>query len=354
MKSKDRFLKVKEEDDSEKGSYWYLNTDEVHFQESIENAFETAEKLEMWVGIVYYRPPHNGNLPQIPKLFSDDEKGLISELYILDGTDVIKYKTFQQDVPQRKKGNSLENCRPILPLPPPPLKNLILICEENEENDRIQEAALLNKNEKKRKSDSSSGRSRNSRGSLHDDNSRKSSKRGNNKCFSYNEDSSNHFGGMVGSLDKKSGLDEHRFGGPAEFNKPNQGYDSYLESIQQGIEISMDEESSGRCDAGVYPFIQYHFELEDEESPETPSSFALADGSMSVSPASLGLFNENDDMTPYLSNSSLLFGNQPSDNFALPMINMTSLDIESLIKDPSVPMDPTSFFWEANLNGWQN
>ncbi|KAJ3151218.1 Forkhead box protein J2, partial [Irineochytrium annulatum] len=84
MKSRGRFLKVKDSDDSEKGSYWHLNKDPSLLNETIENARETAARLESWQGILYLPIRTSTPHPLEPMLFSEEDKNFTEDLCVLD------------------------------------------------------------------------------------------------------------------------------------------------------------------------------------------------------------------------------------------------------------------------------
>ncbi|KAJ3017919.1 UNVERIFIED_CONTAM: Hepatocyte nuclear factor 3-beta [Siphonaria sp. JEL0065] len=141
MKSKCRFRKVKEEEDSEKGCFWSLNVDEPHFRESIENAWETCLKLETWNGILYYRMKPEEHAPSAkllgPTLFSEDNHKYYSDLYVFDEAgSFVKFRGGDNNLSAQAISASMAAAfqrfpqgyvQGYLPIPPPPLHNLIVV-----------------------------------------------------------------------------------------------------------------------------------------------------------------------------------------------------------------------------------
>ncbi|KAJ3407350.1 hypothetical protein HDU80_009027 [Chytriomyces hyalinus] len=141
MKSKCRFRKIKEEEDSEKGCYWSLNPTQPFHSDSIDNAWDTAEKLEFWQGVLYYKlsPAQSapGAPPLFPVLFSEDDRRFYPDMYTFDESG--NFGKFKPNSAE-PAGSAARNAamfgqgsrfgagfmRGVLPIPTPPYRNIMV------------------------------------------------------------------------------------------------------------------------------------------------------------------------------------------------------------------------------------
>ncbi|KAJ3075480.1 hypothetical protein HDU98_007978 [Podochytrium sp. JEL0797] len=132
MKSKCRFRKLKGTlDAAAKGCFWSINPDAPHYQDCVTNAWETAEKLETWRGVLYYKLPEH-SLPLAPSLFSDDELVVCRDLFAFDAVGGLARFNVMGVEPVRPSLFGVAVAPRELPTPRPPLRNLIVATEEDE------------------------------------------------------------------------------------------------------------------------------------------------------------------------------------------------------------------------------
>ncbi|KAJ1548834.1 Hepatocyte nuclear factor 3-beta [Cladochytrium tenue] len=129
MKSKGRFLKVKEDDDAEKGSYWHLNRDDAQqFRLAMESAHDTADRLAAWVGIVFYELPAEAEPVADSVLFGDDDPRFTGRLYVFHRARRLRFCPVDWDAAARRRPAFSDDRADFdRPLPPPPLRNLIVL-----------------------------------------------------------------------------------------------------------------------------------------------------------------------------------------------------------------------------------
>ena len=350
MKSKERFLKVKEEADSEKGCYWYLNPEQEQFQESLENALETSDKLENFVGIVYFKLQDGEEPPAVSVLFSDEDKRYSSELYYIDleKQSCVQFSKYHNsDLFNAKKRTTPIGSKAVLPLPPPPIHNLIVFIEEDYEPASV----FTTKAEKKRKNMSK-------------------------KIIKSSRSLDTDYVDSKKSREKKTG--EIEFGGlamayptPAEV-QDSDGFDDTSSSFgddqfysdssphrtpRRGSNLSLKNQPSTQtsllsyfpvssCNNDKYEVNENNDDSDTMNSIHEDKFDTFNNNSTQDISEGIDLFNEDENDCYSKSGYSLLFDKEPMSGYSIPIINLSFLDIDRLMADPSIPIDSeTSFYW---------
>jgi hypothetical protein len=348
MKSKERFLKVKEEDDSEKGCYWYLNPEGSNYAESIENAHETADKLDNFCGIVYYKLKDGEEPPAAPILFSDDDRTFTSELYAFDESSTtyvpfLKYAVHETNN-SKKKSHQTTTSRVELPLPPPPFRNLIVRIKGDTNE------GISTKSDKRKKALAQRRASKVEKVCLDDNGQQHDIPKISGQI---------EYGGLAmayptprDSNSSDCSEDDHHamqssfYTDPADFGY---GYeDNYfsnqLHSPQSFNYNVYHELTCHNPSQEVLSDVPLSPSAYKDLQPETPCATATLE---SFLPLSDDIFNEETDALSDYTPASLLFGSSRRKEFAVPVINVSRLDIESLINDPSVPIDEKTDLWDG-------
>lgn len=391
MKSKGRFLKIKENDDSEKGSFWYLNTEKTQFNLAMENARETSDKLESWVGIVYYQMRPEELVSSESLLFSEEDKYYADNLFIFDRSgNAVKFISHDWDSFSRKKLTSCPQSRENMPLPPPPYKNLIASTSQ-------EDAHLGSRRSSQPKVVKLPSVRKSRRGLI---------PAGSAPTTAVTLRSPHHFrrtdsnSATLGDDDvaEVTGGEELRFGGLA------MAYPSYMDdaddhtpsfsphfrrhhsngtassSMSSSVAAAASTatananwDSDGDMEVWVPPssrFPRHQSEQltttdgedeHDDESSLSSSTYMNTTANAAADTTSVkeimyqrmealaraSLFQEPDEEHIELHSSpSLLFdAYHTGDRFAVPIINVSTLDLDRLIADPSVPIDSVNFPW---------
>ncbi|KAJ3125960.1 hypothetical protein HK100_010517 [Physocladia obscura] len=133
MKSYTRFHKTKDFDDTEKGFDWSLNPAEPYHQESINNAWDSTEKLELFSGVLYYKIPKAG-MNGGSVLFSEDNKKYYDNLFFLDeNSGLVPFEPSQVANDYGANGLTPKHAgytKGFLPVPPVPYRNIIVLTQE--------------------------------------------------------------------------------------------------------------------------------------------------------------------------------------------------------------------------------
>ncbi|KAJ3113260.1 Forkhead box protein J3 [Phlyctochytrium bullatum] len=337
MKSRGRFLKVKEEDDSEKGSYWHLNPDPKFYAETIENAHETADKLENWIGILYYPARSGEELPPTPFLFSEEDRQYTDRMCVIDEFgSCIKFKGMPLDSCNRRKTATTANGMPVsrvdLPLPPPPYKNLIS-CPPVDLNASLHYPS--SKAERKRKRDEACREEAvsneiQSRAGLEYP---KRSKAHNLTPIETNVKHS-QFGGLV--MAYPTPLDDLEWANHLQMGVYGELPDQMLSFETQNMAAALGSPGLNHYDVSE---DQIRHQMLNMDVNGLNGFYETQASAFDAAPYQW-LFNDDDEVTLGVYASSLLFGGtQYQPDFAIPVVDVSSLDLDRLIADPTVPID---------------
>ncbi|KAJ3213913.1 hypothetical protein HDU67_002319 [Dinochytrium kinnereticum] len=373
MKSKGRFLKVKEEDDSEKGSYWHLNPDVNHFTETMENARDTAEKLEVWPGILYYPLDSHEDAPHAAMLFSEEDHYYTDSLCVIDDSQgsCTKFKSPPLDACSRRKSTSsiTTTIRADLPLPPPPYRNLIFLAPENLPSPPgSKHVERKRKREDTSKSVSSAeSSSLNSLAASPSIQAQEQPLKKIHRSLPPLETSPKEpkYGGLVMAYPTPTEA------GDCDLFRDSMDYqhiivENHENLLQSPMSSSKTPSYSRRYDSGfsseehtqspisqmsIKNFEEYAL---DEDFTITEDETTFVNGASTfyeVSSPTLdealynSLFNDNDEVAFSIYATSLLFGALHTPDFAIPVLDVSALDIDRLIADPSIPIDNTLTSW---------
>ncbi|KAJ3388867.1 hypothetical protein HDU84_009374 [Entophlyctis sp. JEL0112] len=377
MKSKCRFRKVKEEEDSEKGCFWSLNPAEPFFKDSIENAWETVEKLETWQGILYYKlnssPMHHGVSPVQPTLFSEDDRRFYPDLYCFEEHGV--FTKFKPNTMAACPGISknLQNLDPrfpgyirgCLPIPLPPYRN-VLVLNPGE--------TLIPLRLESSSNNSSSGSS----GSVAHNSSSSSKHAVGKPSVSANKAGSEQTATSARQtaatnptrpsctverrVNCSGGGGENAFGGLAgavpSFPQEKVKHGSHRDSgafpkIQAPTTDDLSESDESFGPGSWHEFVDNHLQATFKKASQTTTQ-----ESSKLDMTSDHVFSLFNDCAECEQEPSLLFGlpDQYLDKFTLTpsFINVSCLDIESLIADPNVSVDTVGGFYDVAVDGYKS
>ncbi|KAI9350514.1 fork head domain-containing protein [Zopfochytrium polystomum] len=327
MKSKGRFLKIKENNDSEKGSFWHLNTEENQFRLAMESALETSEKLESWVGIVYYEL-YPDEVPALDSvIFREEDRHYLNRLFIFEQGHPTKFVPQDWDSLIRKKSatdfSSMLDAGSVR-LRPPPYRNLNAIVSGGEETGFEETPIRRHSRPAACKGKSTASRARASRKTA--------------SCKTQLPEARTDFDAIstyspIAALAQLSSSEVHLSSGEDQ-------------------QAPMDDSASTSCDSdtslgeieiwGNSRYVSFRRKpkrIDYDDFGRTPAPTRAN----SETPSMNSLFSDDDGSR---STPSLLFDQHHlNDGMAFSFVNMSNLDLERLIADPSVPTDCTFYPW---------